>query len=201
MTDIIQLDDIPIHQLIVKSFDSASFPVYLTAGSEALQLHKSCGTIIGKLNPHYSKIIRILQDGESIEVQAVFVPSSSRHISPRRSGNRDRPGKRLQSNLPTLSVIFYGSMDIFESIGDFLSQCSEYLQPPSRCDRNVPYCNPQSLAGRDQDPQMTFQLQSRLSLKALAQDADPSAVLETEDLNPETEAPAAVRSSLYRYVH
>ena len=204
MTNTIQLDDIPIHRLISKSAESTSFPVHLTTRSEALQIQKSCGAIIGNLNPHYSKLIRVLQDGESIEVQAIFVPSTSRHASPRRSRNRDRKGEQLQSSLPTISVVLYGSMDMFESVGDFLSQCSEYLQPPSRCDRNVPYCNPQSLAGRDQSPQMTSRFQESLSLSVvniLAQGADPSAVLETEDLNPETDAPAAVQSSLYRYVH
>ena len=92
---------------------------------------------------------------------------------------------------------------MFEPVGDFLSQCSEYLQPPLCCDRNVPYCNPQSLAGREKDPQMTFQLQedsSFSSVEAMAQSTDPSAALESEDLNQETEAPAAVKSSLYRYV-
>lgn len=92
---------------------------------------------------------------------------------------------------------------MFDTIGDFLVQCSEYLQSPLRCDRNVPYCNPQSLSGRDKDPQMTFQLQADLSLsqvETMARGADPSAVLETGDSNPETEASAAVKSSLYRCV-
>ena len=203
ITDMIQLDHIPIHQVASKDLESASFPVSLAIGSEALQLQKPCGTIVGKLNPHYSKLLRVLQDGESIEVQAIFISSSSRHVSRRRSRNNERKGEQLQSTLSTLSVTLYGSMDMFESVGDFLSQCSEYLQPPSRCDRNVPYYNPQSLAGRDQDAQMTFQFQGSLTtsdVKVLTQDTDPSAILETEDLNLETEAPAAVKSSLYRYV-
>ena len=90
---------------------------------------------------------------------------------------------------------------MFETIGDFLSQCSEYLQPPMRCNRNVRYCNPQSLVGRDEEHQMTFELHGHLSLseiETVAGGADPSAVLETEDSNPETEASAAVKSSLYR---
>ena len=94
-------------------------------------------------------------------------------------------------------------MDMFESIGDFLIQCSEYLQPPLGCDRNVPYCNPQNLSEGDKDPQMTFQLQGNVSpsdVQAMVRGPDPSAALESEDLNPETEAPAAVKSSLYAYV-
>ena len=92
---------------------------------------------------------------------------------------------------------------MFEMIGDFLSKCSEYLQPPMRCNRNVRYCNPQSLLGRDEEQKMTFELHSHLSLskvETMAQSADPSAALETEDSNSEIEASAAVKSSLYRYV-
>lgn len=183
--------------------DTASFHVHLNTGSEALQLQKSCGTVIGELNPHYSKLLRVLQYGESIELQTIVVHSLAPHTSSRQPTNRGRKAGRVKAKFPTLSVVLYGSMDMFESIGDFLSQCSEYLQPPLRCDRNVPYYNPQSLAGSKADPQMTFQLQSDVSLsgvEAIAQGADPSAALETEDLNPEMEAPAAVKSFLYRYV-
>lgn len=196
-----KLDDVPVN-LLSNSLDTASFPIHFIAGSETVQLQKSCGTIVGELNPHYSKIIRVLQDGESIELQATFVPSPSRHAIPRQSRNRGRRAAQLQARLPALSIILYGSMHMFESIGDFLSQCSEYLQPPLRCDRNVPYCNPQSLTREEKDLQMTFQLHGDIShseVEAIVRGTDPSAPLESEDLNPEAEAPAALKSSLYRY--
>lgn len=196
------LDNIPVHQLKSNSLDTASFPVYLDTGSEALQLQKSCGTVVGRLNPRHSKLIRVLYDGESIELQALFVPSPSRHAWTRLSKPTGRKPERLQARFPTLSVIVYGSMDMFESTGNFLSRCSEYLQSPLCCDRDVPYCNPQSLVGRNKDPQMTFKLQGDLPLsqvETMTRGADPSAVLETEDSNPETGAPAAVKSSLYSH--
>lgn len=196
-----KLDDIPVH-LLSNSLDTASFPIHFIAGSEIVQLQKSCGTIVGELTPHYSKVIRVLQDGESIELQATFVPSSSRHGIPRQPRNRGRKAAQLQARLPTLSLILYGSMVIFESIRDFLTQCSEYLQPPLRCDRNVPYCNPQSLIREEKNLQMTSQLQGDIShseVEALVRSIDPSALLESEDLNSEAEAPAALKSSLYRY--
>ena len=90
-----------------------------------------------------------------------------------------------------------------ETVSEFLLKCSKYLQPPLRCDRNVPYCNPQSLMAEGKDLQMTFQLdgQNRLShVEDMARSVDPSAALEIGDFNPEMEAPAAVRSSLYRYL-
>lgn len=93
-------------------------------------------------------------------------------------------------------------MDMFESVGDFLSRCSEFLQSPLRCDRNVPYRNPQSLAGRDENPIMTYQFREvgpSSTIESVAQDADPSVALENEDSFPETEAPAAVKTSLYSH--
>ena len=159
--------------------------------------------MVGELNPHYSKLIRVLQDGESVELQALFVPSLSRHAIPVQPRVRGQKAEKAQAKFATLSLILYGSMEMFESIGDFLSQCSEYLQPPLRCDRNVPYHNPQSLTGSEKETQMTFELQGDLSssqVEAMALIVNPSDALATEDLNPETEAPAAVKSSLYRYV-
>lgn len=187
--------------MLSNSFYNASCTVHLKTGSKALQLQKSCGTVIGELNPHYSKLIRVLQDGESVEMQALFVPSSSRNAIQVQLRARGQKAEKLRAKSATLSLILYGSMEMFESIGDFLSQCSEYLQPPLHCDRNVPYHNPQSLTRSEKETQMTFELQKDLSssqVAAMARIVDPSDVLETEDVNPETEAPAAVKSSLYR---
>ena len=102
----------------------------------------------------------------------------------------------------TLSVVIYGSMVVFGALGDFLSECSEHLQPPVNCVWDVPYRNPQSLSGRDDNPPTTFQLESlRLSshLEELGVCADPSATLESPDSLPETEGPAPIRTELYRY--
>ena len=100
-----------------------------------------------------------------------------------------------------MSLVLYGTMDAFEDVGEFFSQCSEYLQAPLHCDRNVPYRNPQSLSGREENPPMTFELQLELStseIETLTQRADPSSVLETAFLYPESDPPAAVRTPLYR---
>ena len=194
MTDLEQLENVPVYQSNFISLDDAGLPIHLDYASEELHLREPCGTVVGRLNPRYSKLIRVLRDGESIELQTNLVPPPSQKPNPRHSRNRP----------PTLSIIIYGAMDMLESIGGFLLQCSEYLQPPISCDRNVPYCNPQNLAGRDEVPKMTFQLQvdvSSSSVEAVVHGADPSATLETEDLNSEMEAPAVVKSTLYRYIY
>ena len=104
----------------------------------------------------------------------------------------------------TLSVVIYGSMAVFEALGEFLSECSDHLQPPLNCNWDVPYRNPQSLSGKDDNPPTTFQLESqRLSshIEELGFCADPSASLESQDSLPETEAPAPIRTKLYRYAY
>ena len=94
-------------------------------------------------------------------------------------------------------------MDIFGAVGNFLSGSSEFLQLPLHCDRDVPYRNPQSLTSRDEYPVTTFQIpeiRSTFATETIAQSADASAILENENIFPETEAPAAVKTSLYRYI-
>ena len=125
----------------------------------------------------------------------------------------------------TLSVNIYGPMVVFETLGEFLSACSENLQPPLNCNWDLPYRNPQSLSGRDDNPPTTFQLESqRFSshieelgshieelgshikelgshIEELGFCADPSASLESQDSLPETEAPEPIRTTLYRYAY
>ena len=92
-------------------------------------------------------------------------------------------------------------MELFEETGEFFEQCSEFLQSPLHCDRNVPYRNPQSLSGKDPNPPMTFQLEAELSLsqiETMGQGPDPSSALETEDTLQETQAPSPIKSPLYK---
>ena len=109
--------------------------------------------------------------------------------------------KAMRAQNTTLSVIIYGQTGISEAVGDFLFRCSQYLQSPLRCDRNVPYRNPQSLSCNENNTSMTYQLQSQLpptQVETLGQGADPSTALETDDSLPETEAPVEVKTLLYK---
>ena len=157
--------------------------------------------MLGSLDPRYSKLLQVLQREQEIDLQAYMVPTLSQKPSYDRVQQPDRKAARQRKMSASLSVILYGPMDIFELIGEFLSQCSEYLQSPLRCDRNVPYRNPQSLRGRDEEAPLTLQLEADLSfsqIETIAQGSDPSAALETGCRFPETEAPPAIRTRLYR---
>ena len=91
-------------------------------------------------------------------------------------------------------------MHLYDLVGSYLSQCSENLQLPSLCDRNVPYRNPQSLSGMDDGPPMTFQFRGGTTsreIELIEMDNDPSAMLETQATFAECEVPEAIRTPLY----
>ncbi|MDI1484918.1 MAG: hypothetical protein OHK93_000052 [Ramalina farinacea] len=109
----------------------------------------------------------------------------------------------VQSSFALL-VNLYGLMRIFDQVGHYLLRCSEYLQAPTDCDRNVFYRNPQSLAGEDQNPLKTLELSHRdlsSQIETISQSTDPSAILETCDILDESEAPAILQTDLYRYLN
>ena len=166
-----------------------------------MQLQTSAGHIVGRLEPRHSKILQVLRNDEDVELQAYVVPTHSQEQS------RDLVKKSLKELTPSrtrpvsLSVILYGPMQLFDEIGEFLERCSEFLQAPLHCDRNLPYRNPQSLSGKDPNPPMTFQLEADLcpsQIETMVQGPDPSSALETEDSLQETQAPSPVRTSLYK---
>ena len=182
---------------------NASFtPIILTSNKKTLQLQTNQGHVVGKLEPRQSQILQVLRDDEDVELQVyvVLAPSQdyTRGNQAKKSFNKLTPS-RFRSIF--LSVILYGPMEVFGAIGEFLEQCSVFLQSPLHCDRNVPYRNPQSLSGKDHNPPMTFQLDAdlcRSQIETMVQGPDSSAALETEDSLQETQAPSSIKTSLYK---
>ena len=198
-----QLDTIPVERLESNDQDLDTQFIPICFGKEPEVLQTRHGAVVGKINPYYSKLIRVLREGDSVQAQAYLVVLPPQCGGHRRPKPGSKQGKQPAAEHATLSVILYGSMDMFEIIGNFLSGRSEFLQLPLHCDRDVPYRNPQSLTGRNENPITTFQLpeiRSEFATETIAQTADPSAALENENTFPETEAPAAVKTLLYRYV-
>ena len=181
---------------------NASFtPIILIPDRETLQLQTSAGHIVGKLEPRQSKILQVLRNDEDVRLQAYVVPTHSQE-PPRDLVKKSFKGLTPSRTRPVfLSVILYGPMQLFDAIGEFLERCSEFLQSPLHCDRNLPYRNPQSLSGKDHNPPMTFQLEAdscHSQIETAVQGPDPSSALETEDSLQETQAPSSIRTSLYR---
>ncbi len=181
--------------------NSSSTPVTLTSGEETLQVRTSAGNVVGKLEPRYSRILQVLQDEKDVRLQTYIVTPLSQEPS-KNPAKKSFNNPRLSRGRPlSLSVVLYGPMELFEATGEFFEQCSEFLQSPLHCDRNVPYRNPQSLSGKDPNPPMTFQLQAELCLsqiETIVQGPDPSSALETEDKSQETQAPSPIKTPLYK---
>ena len=177
-------------------------PVSLRTSQEFLQLELTTGSVVGRLDARYSKILGVLKDEQNLVLQLYLVTAFSRARRCRRRRARMEDADTMQPKdcSATLSVVMYGPMVLFEALGQFLSECCLNIQPPLNCNWDVPYRNPQSLSGRDDNPPTTFQLESlRLSshIEELGLSADPSACLESQDSLPETEAPAPIRTKLY----
>ena len=198
-----QLDSIPIERLEWNDLDLDTQFIPICFGKEPGTLQTPHGAVVGRINPYYSKLIRVLREANTVQTQAYLIVLLPQHGVRSRPKSKSKQRKHPSAEHVTLSVILYGSMEIFEAVGNFLSVSSEFLQLPLHCDREVPYRNPQSLTGRDENPVTTFQLpetRSTFATETIAQIADPSAVLENEIIFPETEAPAAVKTPLYRYI-
>lgn len=150
------------------------------------------------LDGTYSKILQVLVDDSDIALQA-FVERLP--LEDQQKGKSKQKRGQSPNCAISLSVIIYGSQVLSESIGSFFNKCSVYLQRPCRCDRNVPYRNPQSLSGQDEDAPLTMELEDHSSSSEIAtvtESADLAAAIETADSFPETEAPVCIRTSLHR---
>ena len=158
-----------------------------------------CRTV-GRLDPHITSILHVLQDEPSMTLQAYLSPNVNE--GPRISSTKMKPRNRTSESL-CVSINLYSFMPVFDHVGSFLLEYNQFLQAPQHCDRNVPYRNPQSLSGRDENPPKTFDLFhfSPLSqVETLAEAADPSALLEIGDDLPESEPPSIVVTPLYKCV-
>ena len=99
-----------------------------------------------------------------------------------------------------LSVIVYGRPEHFNTVGDFLLKCDMYLQDPSGCDRNVRYCNPQSLwALEEGEVRMTQDLNTTEThdFESYRNPSDLLQDLEFEGELLEASDPSALQTPLY----
>ena len=144
-----------------------------------------------------------LRAEDSIELQVLVVQLKSEGDPVEHKRQSRKAGMTRRAKPLGLLVNVYGPIDRYDLVGNYLSYCSEYLQPPYLCDRNVPYRNPQSLSGRDANPPMTFQFREDTLMSEIEltdKDSDPSTALETHKSLNESGVPVAVRTVLYRCV-
>ena len=154
---------------------------------------------LGKLEERLGKILRKLTAERGIEFQLYFQLKDGQ-IS---HGRRRFQGQARHAGPPaSLRVIIYGPFYCYNTVGDFLTECSLYLQDPFRCDRNVLYCNPHLLSYIDEERITTFQLNTTQGSRQIEESGaqqDPLTLLRSEKLLPETEPSSSLVAKLYRY--
>ena len=196
--DSLKLHDVPLEgcygvPLLKRKYAAVS----LQRCPEVSFVDPDMSTPAGTLNNHYAKLFQVLSKDPRIELQPYLEYHDSRQS---RSMSKGKRGQHPQQTA-TLSCNIYGSMDVYDDLGDFLIRCSSFLQPPVNCDRDVEYRNPQSLSGMDPDPPRTRHpsLESQsFCAEAVDQASDPSSLLETDDVISEREQPSIITTTLYR---
>lgn len=97
----------------------------------------------GRVYKSYVQPLKALLEEQSLELQSYCVIDASQQ---RFTKDIATSGQGVRC---TISVIIYGSEDLFEDIGDFLQQHDLFLQDPRGCNRNVLYRNPHRLSSTD----------------------------------------------------
>lgn len=171
--------------------------VPVTLDKTSPSLRAADGLEFGTLAERQAKILHILEEVECVNTQLYCQSKCGQAL--RGGNNRKGPEIELQHSLCT---IIYGPFQVFDAVGAFVSQCELYLQDPLHCNRNVPYRNPHLLSGLDKDTPMTLYFsRPRVVVEVEEKLSRPDlfSLLKSEDPLPETEAPPALRTMLYRY--
>lgn len=171
--------------------------VPVTLDETSALLKAADGSEFGTLAERPAKILHALEEVECVNIQLHCQSKCGQALS----GGKKRKGSEweLQNSLCT---IIYGPFRVFDAVGAFVSQCDLYLQDPHHCNRDVPYRNPHLLSGLDEETPTTFYFnQPRLTVHVEEKVSRPDlcTLLRSEDPLPETEAPPALRTMLYRY--
>ncbi|KAL8857777.1 MAG: hypothetical protein Q9178_005677, partial [Gyalolechia marmorata] len=197
----VELDGIPVSEGPGRHLGSDDHIIDATINtlSDQTYVQDKYSNIYSILDDILSRVVQVLANDPDIILQAFIERLPSKEQPRARSKQKST---QSTSYSLSLSVILYGSPLLSERLGDFLNQSSIFVQRPLHADRNVPYRNPQSLSGQDEDVPFTMDLQVHTSsseFEVLVQSADLAVALETSVTLPETEAPVCIRTVLYSH--
>lgn len=171
--------------------------VPVTLDETAPLLRATDGSEFGSLLERQARILHTLEEVEGVNLQFYCQPKCGKALG----GGKNRKGTVQEPQHP-LCAIIYGPFRLFDCVGAFVSQCELYLQDPVHCNRNVPYRNPHLLSGLDEEPPMTISFNETrvpVDVEEMSSRPDLCTLLRSEDPLPETEAPPALCTMLYRY--
>ncbi len=170
-------------------------PTLTWAGGQTLR-DPNTGQQYGMLPVHISNVMTLLSESIGATFQVILQagkPSAGTNLTELR--------KPPTSEAFQVSVIVYGPSHEAVEVGEWLDKCNLFLQEPERCDRNVPYRNPQSLSFDDQEIIMTFEIENMRTREDAAEDCHSLHVLAdlgNDDLLEEAEQPAIIATPLHR---
>lgn len=192
-----QIKGLPIELLNCGNSSIVSTPIPVLLKGSGTLCRESDSSLIATLQGPALKALQVLQNENDLDLQLLCWPSSS----PKATKGRDRKLQKAFKPSAYLSVIIYGSLDLFDDVGEFLQKCEMYLQDPPLSQRSFPYRNPHRLFGpEDESPSKDQQEleQSSLDMEIVKGFADPFAGLEYEKYLPETEGSCALATPLHR---
>ncbi|OCL09248.1 hypothetical protein AOQ84DRAFT_376003 [Glonium stellatum] len=144
----------------------------VTYGQPNLLFMKSDLALLGTVNDHCGKVLRLLDEDKDIEIQLSF-STTRQHAMPSRRSQR----QKAMGDSACLSVIIYGTPELFDDVGNFLQEKNMYLQDPRSCDRNVEYRNPHRLSGLDPHVPMALELMPDIISRTIETAPEPADIL------------------------
>ena len=188
---------------IVPEFTCTTFPVQLKHGTQASALLDQASEVVVQLQPRTLGILTTLE--KDLELQ-LFIDSIPIPLTEPTSGRINNRTKRERNPLSDLTVcaVLYGPAKLIEKVGVFMSECKIYLQHPKHCDRNVPYLNPHYLSREPGEILYTHGLFEALKInvpepQGLVNPIDLFADSVEQDVLPETDSPALLKTVLYKH--
>jgi hypothetical protein len=111
-----------------------------------------------------------------------------------------KPNSALGHMILDFEVIIYGKPSLFQRVGDLLSAKNMYLVQPLEYDKNTRYQNPHYYVKQQRAKQPKYQDVARTA-EEIQQDIDKvfDKLMATEAKLPETEAPDAITTPLYKH--
>jgi SWI/SNF-related matrix-associated actin-dependent regulator of chromatin subfamily A3 len=144
-------------------------------------------------DPVTQELLLALRDELGVEVQ-LQIHLTNAFESFQRSSRRSKK----KHAIPMLLANLYGSMDVFDDVGDFLQDNNQYLQDPQGCDRNVLYRNPHMMAGLDDISQWTSDFDSPVDESEMLEEARGLMDgLQTDEILAERETPPLLKTPLH----
>ncbi|OAL07654.1 hypothetical protein IQ06DRAFT_13635 [Phaeosphaeriaceae sp. SRC1lsM3a] len=152
--------------------------------------HGHLNSPIGRLDDYGGELLMRLVADDELILQLLLSPSP---VGPSTEKKLPKTASKY------LGVIIYGPRRRISDVGEFVTKAGVYLDDPVKCDRNVPYMNPQCLFSLHERLPMTFELlqpqESQISDFSRAS-LDVLSGFESADDVDLSESPVALRTEL-----